>query len=137
MKTTKEDAINYLIGELKKEGTIRTHLIRDGHHSFGELYEHRIVLYIALCRIIALSNYKEFSGIVENPVWRSKYHSDGQIAFDGDWFVLGIFRGFDTQITYHLPIHKWIDTEFAVTLDKAPEWDGHTPEDVLKRLKNI
>jgi hypothetical protein len=33
------------------------------------------------------------------------------------------------QITYHLPEYKWTQTEFAETLERAPEWDCHTPAD--------
>ena len=36
------------------------------------------------------------------------------------------------QITYHLPLSKWEETGFAETLEKAPEFDGHTPDDVLE-----
>jgi hypothetical protein len=42
--TTNEDAINTLIaGPL-----INTNQISDGYHTFGELYDHRISLFIAL-----------------------------------------------------------------------------------------
>lgn len=119
----------------------------DGYHTFGELYEHRITLYIALCvRINAedemqkeLRMFKEgFSFDINGwirKVWRSKLHSDGSI-FDG-WFILGINKEKGEQITYHLPMSKWDQTEFAETLDKAPEWDGHSSEDVLERLKTL
>lgn len=133
---TKEDSINYLIGELKKDELIDTNLIRDGYHSFGELYEHRVILYVALCRIMANAFNRVGSGYAGNqlnPVWRSKKHSDAS-EFTG-WFILGIFHSKGMQITYHLPMDKWKDTEFALTMDQAPEWDKHTPEDVLKRIK--
>jgi len=99
--------------------------VSDGYHTFKELYEHRIILYIALCGQFA----RKMNGIV----WRSRLHSDGT-NFDG-WFTLGMFKLKGDQITYHLPNSKWEETEFAETLDKAPEWDGHTPEDVLERLR--
>lgn len=70
-------------------------------------------------------------------VWRSRRHSDGELAFGGDWFVLGIAKSSSFQMTYHLPIGKWGETEFAETLEKAPEYDGHTSDDVLIRLKNL
>jgi len=104
-----------------------TSLVSDVFHSFGELYEHRITLFITLCRI----GYS----IGRATIWRSKKHSDGELAFGGTWFVLGIGKEKGKQITYHLPIEKWDETDFAETLEKAPEWDGHTPQDVLDRLK--
>ena len=100
--------------------------VSDGFHTFNELYEHRVTLFIALCK--SLSDWS---------IWRSKKHSDGELAFGGTWFVLGIGGAKGQQITYHLPIEKWEETNFAETLDKAHEFDGHTPEDVLERLKKL
>lgn len=103
--------------------------ISDGYHTFDELYEHRIILYIALCRWLynALGKRSE--------VWRSSIHSDGS-NYDG-WFLLGINKEKGKQITYHIPNEKWIETDFATVLEKAPEFDGHNSQDVLKRLKNL
>ena len=105
----------------------------DGYHTFGELYEHRIVLWIALCKI--LYNDPQYQTGQKADVWRSKLHSDG-ISFDG-WFIMGIGRNKGEQITYHLPISKWEETEFAETREKAPEFDGHTSDDVYERLLKI
>lgn len=114
----------------------------DGYHTFGELYDHRITLWVALCRAAheirkladgarALHGEKP-----EGPVvWRSKVHADGSVM-EG-WYILGIFKEKGAQITYHLPLSRWEETDFAETLEKGPEWDGHTSDDVLKRLKNI
>lgn len=108
--------------------------INDGYHTFEELYEHRFQLFIALCRATkALDN----SLGMDQSVWRSKKHSDGELAFGGTWFVMGINFEPGKQITYHLPIEKWEDTNFAPELDQAPEWDKHTSLDVLERLKAI
>ena len=41
------------------------------------------------------------------------------------------------QITYHLPLVAWNDCYFAEDMERAPEFDGHTPEDVLTRLKEL
>jgi len=122
---TKEEAINYIIGEEAREGTLDTNKIRDGYHSFGELYEHRIVLFICLCVCL----YRD------RAVWRSKAHADGSV-WDG-WFIMGINLQSGTQISYHLPIEQWDNTKFAMTLERAPEFDGHTSADVLERLKKL
>lgn len=108
-----------------KNPAIDTNLISDGYHTFGELYEHRIVLFIALCRF----------AVIDSMVWRSKLHSDGS-SWDG-WFILGINISEGNQITYHLPISKWEETNFADDRDKAPDFDGHTSNDVLERIKNL
>lgn len=129
---TKEDAINILI----KESGIDTNKISDGFHSFGELYEHRIVLFIQLCKRLS-SLPGDFIAPPHSQVWRSRFHSDGKLAFGGDWFVLGIGKESGHQITYHLPIAEWDECKFAEILYVAPEFDGHTPTDVLHRLKNL
>ena len=105
----------------------------DGSHSFEELYDHRITLYIALCKMISEKNGDGISPIHE--IWRSKLHSDGS-SYEG-WFILGIDKDPGMQITYHLPMDRWGDTNFAETLDNAPEWDKHTHVDVLERIKKL
>lgn len=147
----------------------------DGFHTFTELYDHRITLFIALCKTRKYLNYtfpraqRKSSGAVEIlpcDVWRSKFHSDGSTIFgdcahkefcnglpddsarewkccecgkskDDCWFVLGIGKEKGEQITYHLPLSRWEETNFAETLDRAPEFDGHTPADVLERIKKL
>lgn len=88
----------------------------DGYHTFNELYEHRHLL---------------FSKLAE---WKSKLHSDGTM-FDG-WFIAGIGEEEGKQITYHIPMRLW-DIFRCKELDKAPKWDGHTPNDVLNRLSKL
>ncbi len=101
----------------------------DGFHTFDELYEHRVVLFIALCRKLRLES-------ADWDIWCSLKHSDGS-KYDG-WFILGIWKEKEAQITYHLPEIYWSEvSDFAEVLDKAPEYDGHTPEDVIERLKKL
>lgn len=118
---TLEEAINALINSAEVE----TNQISDGYHTFGELYDHRIALFIALCRAVQKNRN----------VWRSKLHSDGS-KFEG-WFILGIGKDPGYQITYHLPMSKWWECEFAETLERAPAWDGHTSAQVLRRLNAL
>lgn len=118
------EAINEGIKLLSSE---RTQQVSDGYHTFGELYDHRITLYIALCDQLT----------DKLPVWRSKRHSDGELAFGGGWFVLGIGIDEGKQITYHLPELYWNDCDFAETFVHAPEFDGHSSSDVLMRLKAL
>jgi hypothetical protein len=100
--------------------------VSDGYHTFDELYDHRITLYIALCALVERHSVG---------VWRSELHSDGS-RLEG-WFVLGICAEPGQQITYHLPMARWAETNFAPTLERAPEFDGHTSADVLERLKRL
>ena len=113
----------------------------DGYHTFDELYDHRIALFIALCRNLSLQKSipmnDDTSDLPRYSVWRSKnHHVGGQPMYDG-WFVMGIGHAVGTQISYHLPIKEWVNTEFANTLENAPEWDGHTPADVITRISYL
>lgn len=102
--------------------------VSDGYHTMDELYDHRITLYVAFCR-----EYQRDR--VEGTIWRSKLHSDGSTV-EG-WFILGINKEPGKQITYHLPLSRWDQTDFAETLEKAPEWDLHTSADVLQRISEL
>jgi len=121
---TAED-INKRIRENKPD----TNDISDGYHTFSELYEHRIVLYIALC------SYLSYDPSWRDEVWRSGKHSDGSV-WEG-WFLLGIYTEPGKQITYHLPMTYWDKCDFAYDREQAPPFDGHTSTDVLKRLSEL
>lgn len=96
--------------------------ISDSYHTIVELYSHRILLFISLMKC-----NKEIS-------WKSKFHSDGS-SYD-DWFIAGMELP-TGQITYHIPMEFWWEKlEDIKTLEKSPEWDGHTSNDVLKRLND-
>lgn len=125
-------ALNKLIKYLKDKKGFDVNSISDGSHSFGELYEHRINLFVAYCKLLCSERHRG-----KHPVWKSKLHSDGTM-FDG-WFIMGIDTDRGNQISYHLPIREWGNTNFEgiEVFDHAPEWDGHTSEDILKRLKEL
>lgn len=94
----------------------------DGYHTFNELYHHRAVL---------------FSVIVENfaaRAWKSKLHSDGTM-YDG-MFVVGIETP-DGQATYHYDIDPYWDLFRCKEVDRAPEWDGHTPDQAIERIGKL
>lgn len=131
-----EATLNTLIKECKAD----TNQISDGYHTFGQLYDHRIALFLALCRVI--NNCCDLT-TEQASVWLSRFHSDGT-SFE-DWFIMGITfedkQGLKKQISYHLPMSDYIRATDIVhprfQLDKAPEWDGHTPDDVVVRLEEI
>lgn len=119
--TDKATRINRSIAKAKASKELDTNLISDSYHTFGELYAHRIEIFIALCRVLA------FGGGAVIPVWRSQQ--------DDDWFILGIGNKAGEQISYHLPMDKWAECGFA--MGKVPNWDGHTSADVLVRLRAL
>ncbi len=116
-----EEAINIII-----KSHCDTNKVSDGYHTFGELYEHRIRLFITLCRLIARDILRpdKVWVYVENP--------------SEEWFLLGINTETGKQITYHLPARFWSEVcEFAIVATTKPEYDGHTSQDVLERLSKL
>lgn len=94
----------------------------DGHHTFNELYHHRAVL---------------FSVIVENfadRAWKSKLHADGTM-YEG-MFIVGIETP-DGQATYHYDVVPYWNLFRCKEVDRAPEWDGHTPDQAIERIGKL
>lgn len=94
----------------------------DGYHTFDELYHHRAVL---------------FSVIVENfatRAWKSKLHADGTM-YEG-MFIVGIETP-DGQATYHYDVEPYWNLFRCKEVDRAPEWDGHTPDQAIERIGKL
>lgn len=96
--------------------------VSDGYHTFNELYEHRIALFILVLKLLPKKAFK------------SRFHGDGS-SFEG-WFVAGLETEFG-QITYHLPDDKWDLLDGICWRTFSPEFDGHTSQDVLDRIYSI
>lgn len=92
--------------------------ISDGFHTFKSLYHQRLYLFAALVKA-----YK-------NLAWKSTRHHDGELCFDGGWFIVGITTPLG-DYTYHYELKDWNLFDCKV-LEKAPEWDGHTDVDVTR-----
>lgn len=98
----------------------------DGYHTFNELYEFR-KLYNA-----ALFNEWAMSG--DYNIHKSKKHHDGEPCFGGGWFI--VMATLPTgQISNHYELKDW-DLFRCEEREIADEWDGHTAQDVMKRLSD-
>lgn len=130
--TEKLDTINTAIQELPWKQRSK---VSDGYHTFRELYEHRMTLFQALCNEIAHANNQNGFRVPDRKnVWKSKLHSDGTM-YDNMFIVwIGTIKW--QTLTYHIHISYW-DDFWVPEIEKAPEWDGHTSEDVLRLLKEI
>lgn len=95
--------------------------VSDGYHTFNELYEHRHSLFLTLMSCLPSQS------------WFSRKHNDGE-AYEG-WFIAGINLPTGT-VTYHLPegLYEAARGTKAMELPLAPEWDGHSAQDVVYRL---
>lgn len=117
------DEINAAIKKMEEAGG-STNDISDGSHSFGELYHHRALL---------------FATILNNPLfkdiaWKSKLHHDGTM-FD-DYFIVGIQTP-NGQATYHYALDPYWDIFKVKELERAPEFDGHTPNQAVERILSL
>lgn len=94
----------------------------DGYHTFNELYHHRAVLFSVII--------KAFS----DKAWKSLQHHDGTM-YDG-MFIVGIDTP-EGQATYHYDIDPYWDMFECRELERAPEWDGHTPAQAIERIGKL
>ena len=139
-KTEAEKAIEAIAGQVAKD-KIRTvakcvnavHFLptvepvitgdtSDGYHTFNELYHHRAVLFSAIVKAFP------------ERAWKARQHHDGTM-YDG-MFIVGI----DTpvgQASYHYDINPYWDMFACRELERAPEWDGHTPAQAIERIGKL
>jgi hypothetical protein len=100
----------------------------DGYHTFNELYEFRKVYNAAL--------FNEWAAQGKYGVHKSIRHHDGEECFGGGWFIVVALLP-TGQISNHYEMADW-DLFNVPSFDKAQyEFDGHTPQDVVTRLKSI
>jgi len=103
-------------------GPVITGDTSDGYHTFNELYHHRAMLFSVIVRDHA------------DLAWKSKAHHDGTM-YDG-MFIVGIETP-QGQATYHYDIDPYWDMFECKELDRAPEWDGHTPDQAIERIATL
>ena len=104
--------INDLIMESKLSEEISTKEISDGHHTFGELYHHRIILFCTLCNIFADVSCK------------SKKHFDEENdPMFNDSFIAGI-NTHDGIATYHIKLKYWNMFDIP-EIDRAPKYEQY------------
>ena len=102
--------------------------LNEDSEKLQELYDFRL-MYNAL-----LFNEWHKNGTYE--VYKSTRHHDGELCFEGEWFVVVAILP-TGQITNHYHILHW-NLFHIPEYDKVKhEFDGHTPKDVLKRLKEV
>ena len=96
--------------------------LSDGYHTFNELYHHRAILFSVICNAMP------------DKAWKSKLHDTGDM-FDG-MFIVGIETP-EGQATYHYDIEPYWNMFKVKELERAPKWDGHTPQDAIDRITRL
>jgi hypothetical protein len=102
--------------------------VSDGYHTFKELYEFRKVYNACL--------FNEWGRRAFGQVHKSKKHFDGEDCFGGGWFIVvaNLPAG---QISNHYKLKDWDLFQIPEKEKALFEFDGHTANDVLDRLKNL
>ncbi|MBO7211864.1 MAG: hypothetical protein J6V44_12775 [Methanobrevibacter sp.] len=109
--------------------------VSDGYHTFNELYEYRALYNAAFFNGLVVHVEKTGDWVVNYDVHKSKKHSDGEDCFGGGWFI--VMAELPTgQISNHYPMKDW-DLFNIPEKEKANKWDGHTPQDVAKRMREF
>jgi hypothetical protein len=102
----------------------------DEFHTLEELYEHRLALCVALFNYLSDLHLSFTAG--EAPyIIKSRKHNDGSM-FDGYFVVM--MNSPEGQISYHYENKHW--ELFKIPAEECVPWpfDGHTSQDVIKRL---
>lgn len=97
----------------------------DGYHTFKELYRYRMLYNAAFFNLLAQD--------VAIPVVKSRRHSDGEECFGGGWFIV-VAELPTGQVSNHYEEKYW-DLFRIPAVERAPKWDGHTPNDAADRLE--
>ena len=117
----------------------RINEISDGYHTFDELYEFRKMYNAVLFNEWATQPVgfnKDGSIKPKYNVHKSWRHNDGELCFGGGWFIVSAMLP-TGLISNHYKAEDW-DLFKVPEVEKALyEFDGHTPQDVLIRLKNL
>lgn len=96
----------------------------DGYHTFNELYHHRAILFSIIC-----NTFKELA-------WKSKQHYDPNDPMYDGMFIVGINTP-EGQATYHYDLDPYWDKFNVKELERAPKYDGHTPDDAIKHIESL
>ena len=94
----------------------------DGYHTFNELYHHRAVLFSVIVKAF------------EDKAWKSRKHHDGTM-YDG-MFIVGVETPYG-QATYHYEMEPYWEMFCCKEIERAPEWDGHTPAQAIERIGKL
>ena len=94
----------------------------DGYHTFNELYHHRAVLFSVIVKAFP------------ERAWKARQHHDGTMY--GGMFIVGIDTP-EGQASYHYDINPYWDMFECRELERAPEWDGHTPAQAIERIGKL
>lgn len=142
------EEINYKIRFYSNHPNFNTEDISDGYHTFKELYEFRKVYNAALFNEwatkftlkIDTSSESQLLDVntIKYNVHKSWKHHDGEWCFGEEkkWFIVVAVLP-TGQISNHYKAEDWDLFKIPETEKALLPFDGHTPKDVLNRLKQL
>lgn len=115
--------------------------VSDGYHTFGELYQFRLLYNAALFNEWAIgdAHYEKHQDKDKYHlfnVYKSWRHADGKPCFDKENYFIVVATLPTGQISNHYKGEYW-DMFKIPERDKAEKWDGHTPQDAMQRLTDF
>ena len=96
---------------------------RDEYHTMEEVYEYRM-LYNAMA-----------ANALPHMSVKSIRHSDGELCFNGEYFIVQMELPGVGQISNHYKLEHW-DLFRIPEVELPAEYDGHTPKDAAERMYN-
>jgi hypothetical protein len=106
---------------------IKTDDVSDGYHTFGELYDHRTQLFLAL--MVMCKNMGMVAG------W-SERHSDGELCFGGGRLLAWIVTPSGQEVRYHIPDTPEVRSSLSyLEHPVGREWNGK--EETLPGLASL
>lgn len=114
----------YTIGKDEIPSTATSADVSDGYHTFPELYDHRIMLFIALMRMASEAGLE--CG------W-SRNHDDGQPCFGGGWAIGWITAPSGKQARYHMELARPLPAHLERATGSS--WNGK--EETIEALAEL
>lgn len=124
----------FILGRMSGDSQAIDENTSDGFHTFKELYRYRMLYNAAFLNCLSRSDDLESSCSVIS-IGKSRRHSDGEIPFDGGWFIVWVQTDEGT-VSNHYENRYW-DLFDVDEHDRSPEYLGTTPDqecDVLEHL---
>ena len=114
----------------------RINELSDGYHTYDELYEFRKMYNAVLFNEWASQEGWNGQMPPKYNVHKSWKHNDGELCFGGGWFIVSAMLP-TGLISNHYKAEDWGLFKVPEVEKALYEFDGHTPQDVLIRLKSL
>ena len=102
--------------------------VSDGHHTFEELYDFRMIYNAGFFSMLHKTH-------PEYKTHKSRKHYDGEYPFNKKTMFIVSTKLPTGMISNHYNMKDWDYFKIPETPKSILKFDGHTPEDVMDRMK--